>query len=43
LHSFRKSVEVAFAAIEFGSVEYLLKSHVTEELVRDIVSNFHLL
>lgn len=35
-----ENLEVAIAAIEFGSVEYLLKSNVTEELVRDIVSNF---
>jgi CheY-like chemotaxis protein len=35
-----ENLQVALAAIEFGSVEYLLKSNVTEELVRDIVSNF---
>jgi DNA-binding NtrC family response regulator len=35
-----ESLEVAIAAMEYGSVEYLLKSNVTEELVRDIVSNF---
>ncbi|MFC5624352.1 response regulator [Algoriphagus winogradskyi] len=35
-----ESLEVAIAAIEHGSVEYLLKSNVTEELVKDIVDNF---
>lgn len=35
-----ENLEVAIAAMEFGSVEYLLKTTVTEELVTDLVSNF---
>lgn len=34
-----ENLEVAIAAMEYGSVEYLLKSNVTEELVVEIVSN----
>ena len=35
-----ENLEVALAAIEYGSVEYLLKSNVTEQSVKDLVSNF---
>ena len=35
-----ENLEVAIAAMEYGSVEYLLKSNVTEELVAEIVSNY---
>jgi DNA-binding NtrC family response regulator len=35
-----ENLEVAIAAMEYGSVDYLLKSNVTEEFVREIVSNF---
>lgn len=35
-----ENLEVAIAAMEFGSVEYLLKTTVTEELVTELVSNF---
>lgn len=35
-----ENLEVAIAAIEYGSVEYLLKSTVTEELVTDLVASF---
>ena len=35
-----ENLEVAIAAMEYGSVEYLLKSNVTEELVAEIVYNY---
>ena len=35
-----ENLEVALAAIEHGSVEYLLKSNVTEQTVKDLVANF---
>ena len=35
-----ENLEVALTAIEYGSVEYLLKSNVTEQSVKEIVANF---
>lgn len=35
-----ESLEVAIAAMEFGSAEYLLKSTVTDEVVKELVSSF---
>lgn len=36
-----EDLEVAISAIEFGSAEYLLKANATEELLAEIIENFH--